>query len=103
MIHRGIAMYNIGICDDEQTFAEELEEMIEQYARETDTELRVTLFQNGSHQNIFFVLPPVTLQPTVQFSFQTRIGYGLDNIIVSNMPGRQTQNSASLCFKMAGS
>ncbi len=40
-------MYNIGICDDEQTFAEELEEMIEQYARETDTELRVTLFQNG--------------------------------------------------------
>lgn len=40
-------MYNIGICDDEQTFAEELEEMIEQYARETDIELRVTLFQNG--------------------------------------------------------
>lgn len=40
-------MYNIGICDDEQTFAEELKEMIEQYARETDIELRVTLFQNG--------------------------------------------------------
>lgn len=40
-------MYNIGICDDEQAFARELEEMIGQYARETGTELRTTLFQNG--------------------------------------------------------
>lgn len=40
-------MYNIGICDDEQAFAEELEEMIRQYARETGTELRVTVFHNG--------------------------------------------------------
>ena len=40
-------MYNIGICDDEQAFAMELEEMIGQYARETGTEIRTTLFQNG--------------------------------------------------------
>ncbi len=40
-------MYNIGICDDEQAFAAELEEMIGQYARETGTEIRTTLFRNG--------------------------------------------------------
>ncbi|MDE7224156.1 MAG: LytTR family DNA-binding domain-containing protein [Acetatifactor sp.] len=40
-------MYNIGICDDEQAFATELEEMIRQYARETGTELRTILFHNG--------------------------------------------------------
>lgn len=40
-------MYNIGICDDEQAFAAELEEMIRQYAKETGLELRTTLFRNG--------------------------------------------------------
>lgn len=40
-------MYNIGICDDEQDFARELEEMIRQYARESGTEIRTTLFLNG--------------------------------------------------------
>ncbi|MCM1118886.1 MAG: LytTR family DNA-binding domain-containing protein [bacterium] len=40
-------MYNIGICDDEQAFAAELEEMIGRYARETGAELRTTLFRNG--------------------------------------------------------
>ena len=40
-------MYNIGICDDEQAFATELEEMIGQYARESGTEIRTTLFCNG--------------------------------------------------------
>ncbi len=40
-------MYNIGICDDEQDFARELEDMIGQYARESGTEIRTTLFRNG--------------------------------------------------------
>ena len=40
-------MYNIGICDDKQAFATELEEMIGQYARESGTEIRTTLFCNG--------------------------------------------------------
>lgn len=40
-------MYNIGICDDEQDFARELEEMIRQYARESGMEIRTTLFLNG--------------------------------------------------------
>lgn len=40
-------MYNIGICDDEQDFARELEDMIRQYARESGTEIRTTLFLNG--------------------------------------------------------
>ena len=40
-------MYNIGICDDEQAFAAELEEMIGKYAQETGLELRTTLFRNG--------------------------------------------------------
>ena len=40
-------MYNIGICDDEQAFATELEEMIGQYARESGTKIRTTLFRNG--------------------------------------------------------
>ena len=41
-------MYNIGICDDEQDFARDLEEMIQQYARESGTEIRTTLFRDGS-------------------------------------------------------
>ena len=40
-------MYNIAICDDEQDFVEELQEMIESYARETKTEIRTTTFKNG--------------------------------------------------------
>lgn len=40
-------MYNIGICDDEQDFARELEDMIGQYARESGTEIRTTLFRTG--------------------------------------------------------
>lgn len=40
-------MYHIGICDDEQAFATELEGMIGQYARECGTEIRTTLFHNG--------------------------------------------------------
>ena len=40
-------MYNIGICDDEQVFAAELEKMIGEYARETGTEIRTILFRDG--------------------------------------------------------
>lgn len=40
-------MYNIAICDDEQDFVTELEEMIRKYAGETGIEIRTTTFKNG--------------------------------------------------------
>ncbi|MCI9025903.1 MAG: response regulator transcription factor [Dorea sp.] len=40
-------MYNIAICDDEQDFVAELEEMIRKYAGETGIEIRTVTFKNG--------------------------------------------------------
>jgi len=40
-------MYNIAICDDEQDFVTELEEMIQKYVGETGIEIRTTKFKNG--------------------------------------------------------
>lgn len=40
-------MYNIAICDDEQDFVTELDEMIQRYVRETGIEIRTTTFKNG--------------------------------------------------------
>ena len=40
-------MYNIAICDDEQDFVTELEEMIQKYVGETGIEIRTTTFKNG--------------------------------------------------------
>ena len=40
-------MYNIAICDDEQYFVTELEEMIQRYVEETGTKIRTITFKNG--------------------------------------------------------
>ena len=38
---------NIAICDDEQDFVTELEEMIQKYVGETGIEIRTATFKNG--------------------------------------------------------
>lgn len=40
-------MFHIAICDDEQFFVAELEQLIIRYAKETAREIRVTTFKNG--------------------------------------------------------
>lgn len=40
-------MYNIAICDDEQDFVMELDEMIQKYSGETGVAIRTTAFRNG--------------------------------------------------------
>lgn len=40
-------MYNIAFCDDEQDFADEMQQYIQQYREESGEEIRVLVFKNG--------------------------------------------------------
>ncbi len=40
-------MYNIAICDDEESFVTELAQQLKRYMEETGTELRITVFRDG--------------------------------------------------------
>ena len=42
-------MYHIAICDDEKNFVAEMKVLLQNYTKETGTEFRISVFEDGKY------------------------------------------------------